>query len=453
MEYGIICVLPVVVMLGIAITTKKCISSMICGIIVGCIIIGGSGFFTTFVDGIYTTGTNSDTIWIVALMLSIGVIVAMLAETGGASALTVIVQKKVKSEKSLFLWSWLLAVLLFVEDMMRSAVIGQLSPLYDKYNVPRASLAYFIDSTSTTITSLVPITGWAVFFQGVFADFDELKGLGSGFDIYLKTIPFNFYAIAALIVCFLFTIGVIPKLGGMKKAYKTAQETGVLYSEESKKLNPAIEIDENASIDKVGLVTFLAGIVLLTVSVLITGDALTGFLITALVLPFVLLFTKRASWKRIMEVCVTGASNNVEMALISFFIYFFKDIMTTLGLSEYVIDVFGPLLSAHMFPVITFIACCLLTFCSGSTWGVTVVYATIAVPMSVAIGADPILVLAAILSGEAFGAHICFYCDYTVYASACAKINNMEHAFTQIPYGLIGGGIAAIGFLVTGIVM
>ena len=154
-----------------------------------------------------------------------------------------------------------------------------------------------------------------------------------------------------------------------------------------------------------------------------------------------------------MEVCVTGASNNVEMALISFFIYFFKDIMTTLGLSEYVIDVFGPLLSAHMFPVITFIACCLLTFCSGSTWGVTVVYATIAVPMSVAIGADPILVLAAILSGEAFGAHICFYCDYTVYASACAKINNMEHAFTQIPYGLIGGGIAAIGFLVAGIVM
>ena len=92
----------------------------------------------------------------------------------------------------------------------------------------------------------------------------------------------------------------------------------------------------------------------------------------------------------------------------------------------------------------------MLTFCSGSTWGVTVVYALVAVPLAVSIGADPVIVLAAILSGEAFGAHICFYCDYTVFASAMAKIDNIEHAFTQIPYGLIGGALAAIGFITAG---
>ena len=81
------------------------------------------------------------------------------------------------------------------------------------------------------------------------------------------------------------------------------------------------------------------------------------------------------------------------------------------------------------------------------------VYALVAVPLAVSIGADPVVVLAAVLSGEAFGAHICFYCDYTVFASAMAKIDNIEHAFTQVPYGLIGGGLAAIGFLVSGIVM
>jgi len=452
MEYGIICLLPIVVMLVVAITTRKCISSMICGIFVGCIIIGGGGFFTTFVDGLYTTGANSDAFWIMSLMITIGVIVAELALTGGASELTKIVYKKVKSERSLYLWSWLLAIILFIEDMMRSAVIGQLSPLYDKHGVPRASLAYFIDASSTTITSLIPITGWAVFFQSVFADFEELGMYGSGFDIYVKTIPYNFYAWAALIVCFLFTIGVIPKLGGMKKAYQKAAETGELYSEESKKLNPPVEVDEDAPVDKVSLITFLFGIVLVTVVILITMDVLVGFLITAFVMPFVLIISKKANWKQAMEACITGASNNVEMALISFFIYYFKDIVTTLQVPEYVIEVMGGIISANMFPVLTFIACCVLTFCSGSTWGVTVVYATIAVPMAVSIGADPILVLAAILSGEAFGAHICFYCDYTVYASACAKINNMEHAFTQIPYGLIGGAIAGIGFFVMGIV-
>ena len=141
------------------------------------------------------------------------------------------------------------------------------------------------------------------------------------------------------------------------------------------------------------------------------------------------------------------------MPLISFFVYMFKDIVTTLQVPEYVISISESFLSPELFPLITFIACAALTFCSGSTWGVTVVYALVAVPLSITIGADPVIVLAAILSGEAFGAHICFYCDYTVFASAMAKIDNIEHAFTQIPYGIIGGVIAAIGFLVTGFVM
>lgn len=206
--------------------------------------------------------------------------------------------KKVKSEKSLFLWSWLLAAVLFIEDMMRSAVLGQLSPLYDKQKVPRASLAYFIDATSTTITSLIPITGWAVFFQGIFADFEELKGYGSGFDIYVKTIPYNFYAIAALLVCFGFTMGWVPKLGGMKKAYILAKEEGILYSDESAKLNPPVEHNRNVdSVDKKGLGILIFGIMLLT-AVTIASEVLYGFIVCLMVLPVVLLLVKKSHMER-----------------------------------------------------------------------------------------------------------------------------------------------------------
>lgn len=452
MEYGFLGIIPVIALLGMAIWTRKCISSMIMGCIIGCIIIGGTGFLTTFVDMIYTTGCDADTVWILVLLALIGPIVALLAKSGGPEALTKIAKRKVKSEKSLFLWSWLLAILLFVEDMMRSAVLGQLSPLYDKQKVPRAALAYFIDASSTTITSLIPITGWAVFFQGIFADFDELKGYGSGFDIYVKTIPYNFYAIAALIVCFLFTIGIIPKLGGMKKAYKRVEETGELYSEDSIKLNPPIEYDEDDSnIDKLGLGIFIFGIALLT-GVTILSDVLYGMLVCCLTLPIVLFFSKKASWKDLMDTALQGVRNTVEMIVICFFVYFFRNVIIELQLPEWVIETCSPFLSASMFAGVTFVACSLLTFCSGSTWGVTVVYATIAVPLCTAIGADPILVLAAILSGEAFGAHICFYCDYTVYASTCGKINNIEHATTQLPYGILGGIIAALAFFIVGFV-
>lgn len=450
MEYGLLGVVPVIILLGMAVWTRKCTSSMIMGCLAGCIILGGGGFLTTFVDMIYVTGCDADTVWILVLLSLIGPVVALLAKSGGPEALSKLAAKKVKSEKSLFLWSWLLAVVLFIEDMMRSAVLGQLSPLYDKQKVPRASLAYFIDATSTTITSLIPITGWAVFFQGIFADFEELKGYGSGFDIYVKTIPYNFYAIAALLVCFGFTMGWVPKLGGMKKAYILAKEEGILYSDESAKLNPPVEHNRNVdSVDKKGLGILIFGIMLLT-AVTIASEVLYGFIVCLMVLPVVLLLVKKATWKELMETSMQGVRNTAEMVVICFFVYFFKNVITELQLPQYVIETCGPFLSAQMFPGVTFLACGILAFCSGSTWGVTIVYATIAVPMCIAIGADPVIVLAAILSGEAFGAHICFYCDYTVYASTCARINNIEHAFTQVPYGIIGGVIAAIGFFITG---
>ena len=455
MEYGIISLIPIAVMLGIAIITRKCISSMVIAILTGCVIIGGAHWLSTFVDQIYITGTNEDTVWIVSLMCVVGVLVALFQASGGAHVLVKIVEKKVKGERNLYLWTWLLSALLFIDDMLRSSVIGQMTPLFDKFKVPRASVAYYIDTTSTTITSLVPMTNWAVFFMGIFAGFSELEYIGSGFDIYVKTIPFNFYAIAALIVCFAFTMGWIPKIGGMKKAYERVQATGELYSEASISLNPPAkeETETNDPRAPIRLGVFIAGILILTLSIIITGDVLTGFFIGVFSMTALLFITRICTWNEIMNAAIEGEARIIQMPLISFFVYMFKDIITTLQVPEYVISISESFLSPAFFPLVTFIACCVLTFCSGSTWGVTVVYALVAVPMSVAIGADPVVVLAAILSGEAFGAHVCFYCDYTVFASAMAKIDNIEHAFTQIPYGIIGGTLAAIGFLITGIVM
>ncbi len=452
MEYGAWSLLPVAVMLSVAIISRKCISSMIIAILVGCVIIGGKDWFWTFIDQVYVTGCNENTVWIVSLMCVVGVLVALFGATGGSHVLVKIVEKKVKGERNLYLWTWLLSALLFIDDMMRSSVIGQLTPLFDRFKVPRASVAYYIDSTSTTITSLVPLTNWAAFFIGVFAGFEELKYLGSGFDIYIKTIPFNFYAIAALIICFGFTMGWIPKLGGMKKAYERVKVTGELYTEASIPLNPPVQADKEEKDPKapLRLGVFILGIIILTVSIIKTGDVLSGFFIGVFSMTALLFITRLCTWKQIMTAAIEGESRIIQMPLISFFVYMFKDIITTLQLPEYVISISESFLSPALFPFITFVACCALTFCSGSTWGVTVVYALVAVPLSISIGADPVIVLAAILSGEAFGAHICFYCDYTVFASAMAKIDNIEHAFTQVPYGIIAGIVAAIGFLITG---
>ncbi|MEE3405354.1 MAG: Na+/H+ antiporter NhaC family protein, partial [Acutalibacteraceae bacterium] len=70
-----------------------------------------------------------------------------------------------------------------------------------------------------------------------------------------------------------------------------------------------------------------------------------------------------------------------------------------------------------------------------------------------AVGANMILTMAAILSGSTFGSHACFYSDATVLASAAARIENMEHAFSQIPYSVLGAAITCVCLLICGSIM
>ena len=111
--------------------------------------------------------------------------------------------------------------------------------LSDNHKIPREAQSYIIDSTGAPVCALLPFSTWAVFFAGLFyaeAGIPEL-GYGSAIDTFYHIIPFTFYAIAAVIIVPLFAYGLIPKWGRMRKAYQRVNETGQVYSPESRDLN------------------------------------------------------------------------------------------------------------------------------------------------------------------------------------------------------------------------
>ena len=119
-------------------------------------------------------------------------------------------------------------------------------------------------------------------------------------------------------------------------------------------------------------------------------------------------------------------------------------------LPEYIISTVQPFVTPQTYPLIIFLVVSVLTFATSSTWGISTIVIPIIIPLGAAVGANMILTMAAILSGSAFGSHACFYSDATVLASAGARIDNMEHAFTQIPYAMIAAGITCVCLLVSG---
>ena len=230
-------------------------------------------------------------------------------------------------------------------------------------------------------------------------------GFSSGLAMYISTIPYIFYAIVTVIIVFLFAMGWFPKLGPMKKAYERVQMTGRTYSEESSKYNlePEDAGEEGSVID------FLLPVAFLIAATIIADDILAAVILT-------------------LALCLL--------------LYVPRKRMTFTQWS-------GP----QTYPLIIFLVVSALTFATSSTWGISTIVIPIIIPLGAAVGANMILTMAAILSGSTFGSHACFYSDATVLASAAARIENMEHAFSQIPYSVLGAAITCVCLLICGSIM
>ena len=130
-----------------------------------------------------------------------------------------------------------------------------------------------------------------------------------------------------------------------------------------------------------------------------------------------------------------------------------KEINDQLGMTPYIIDTLSPWLSKELLPAVVFASMAAVVFATGSSWGVFVVSLPIVIPMAQSLEMSMPLTVGALLSASAFGSHACFFSDSTVLSSHGSGCTPMQHALTQIPYALIGAGLAFISLLVLGFVM
>ena len=122
-----------------------------------------------------------------------------------------------------------------------------------------------------------------------------------------------------------------------------------------------------------------------------------------------------------------------------------------LGLTQFVIESLRPFMIGAFLPAVIFVALSLITFSTGSFWGVYAVSLPIVVPLASSMDVPMPLVLGAVISAGAFGSHACFYGDASVLASSSSGCNLLAHVKTQLPYALLAAAISALGFLALGI--
>mgnify|MGYP001232115410 CR=1 FL=1 len=416
------------------------------------------GFFDAINYSLISNVANEDTAWLFIVCGLMGSFVAIIEQAGGVYAFGRWVAKRAKTERSTLLWTWVLGLIIFVDDYLNALTVGSsMAPLTDEHKVSREYLAYIVDSTAAPDTTLIPVSTWAVFIAGLYSTTVESYGLddiyGGGIRVFISSIPFNFYGWFSLLIVPLTILGIIPLFGKLKRAEKRAKETGVLAPPGSEKIDiragEQVEVKPNAKV-----MNFFIPIIMLIVATLYFEiDLMYGVIFTLAFMFVFYLVQGLTDGESFFALALKGFKNMLTPLLMVVLAYMFADGIHALGFMDYIVDVVSNNVPLWMLPALVFLVFGLTEFIMGLSWGMYAIAIPLVTVLAFTLGIHPGLLIAAVVSAGVWGSHVCFYSDATILSSSAAGCDNFEHATSQLPYGLIAATFALIGFILAGIFM
>ena len=446
---GIISCIPIAVLIIGLLVTKRMAEMMILSSFIGAVLVYKGGFFGGWIGMMYQTLGNESYDFLLFILFGFGAMIKLFEMSGAFLGFTDIVSKIAKGPKSAMVATWLMGIIMFVDDYLNVlAVSSSMKTLTDKYNIPREHLAYGANSMGACVCVLIPITSWAAFAVGCMGE------QGLGFGDYVRSLPFMFFPIFAILICLLVAVGIIPKVGPLKKAYERVEAGGPLLVQEQVGASIiSTEQNDDEEVQPGSPWFFIVPIIVLIVVMMICNQDVVSGIIAAVASQGVLyIATKRMSLTDFMNGVIEGVTSMAGLAFVIFFGYVLNCSNTELGFSEFVVNGLSSFMTPTILPAFVFVIVGLVTFAAASFWILIMLTVPIFVPLAVTMGVDPAFVIAASMSGVAFGSKFCFYSDAVFMTSAGTGVSNMTQIKVVAPYVLGAAGLAIIAFLVAGFV-
>ena len=460
---------PPLLAIVLALVTKEVYSSLFIGVAMGALLYTGFHPWNAFV-AFFDIMKNSMNLNILIFDVLLGMIIVLMSKSGGSAAYGKWAGTKIKSKKSAMLATTGLGVLIFVDDYFNCLTVGSvMRPVTDRFKVSRAKLAYIIDATAAPVCIIAPISSWAA---AVNSYVPEDAGI-SGFQLFLRTIPYNLYAILTLLMVFTIILTGLD-FGLMKKHEKNAA-AGDLFTSGGEEFDQVKEEEISSNGKVIDLVLPVLVLIGTAIGAMIyTGflggatDVVTAFsgcdaetslifatLITVMFMLVLYLPRKVITFKGFMDSFVEGFKMMIPAIGILIFAWSLKGMGDALEIASFVENLVGSNASASvLLPAILFLVAIFLSFSTGTSWGTFAILVPIAIAMFP--GADNmqmmIIAVASVLSGAVCGDHVSPISDTTVMSSAGAQSNHINHVTTQMQYAVVVAVVSAIGYVIAGFV-
>lgn len=464
--------LPPLVAIVLALITKEVYSSLFVGIVVGALIYSGFKFEGTvtqiFEGGIIKVLSDSYNVGILIFLVILGSVVCMMNKAGGSAAFGRWASKKIHTRVGAELAAIVLGILIFIDDYFNCLTVGSvMRPVTDRHHVSRAKFAYLIDATAAPICIIAPISSWAAAVSGFVEGQDGLA-------IFVRTIPYNFYAILTIVMM----VGMVlmkTEFGAMR-THEINALNGDLYTTSARPYENATD-DETPNprgrvIDLVIPIVVL--VICCVISMIYTGgffsgtdfvtafsqsDASVGLAMgSAFGLVFAIIFymiRRVINFRDCMGCIPEGFKAMVPAIMILTFAWTLKAMTDSLGAAVFVEEAMRSVAGGIevILPAIIFLVGCGLAFATGTSWGTF----GILIPIVVAVfeKSSPemmIISMSACMAGAVCGDHCSPISDTTIMASAGAQCDHVTHVSTQLPYAILAAAVSFVTYIVAGFV-
>ena len=464
--------LPPLVAIILALITKEVYSSLFVGIVVGALIYSGFKFEGTvtqiFEGGIIKVLSDSYNVGILIFLVILGSVVCMMNKAGGSAAFGRWASKKIHTRVGAELAAIILGILIFIDDYFNCLTVGSvMRPVTDRHHVSRAKFAYLIDATAAPVCIIAPISSWAAAVSGFVEGQDGLA-------IFVRTIPYNFYAILTIVMM----VGMVlmkTEFGAMR-THEINALNGDLYTTSARPYENATD-DETPNprgrvIDLVIPIVVL--VICCVISMIYTGgffsgtdfvtafsqsDASVGLAMgSAFGLVFAIIFymiRRVINFRDCMGCIPEGFKAMVPAIMILTFAWTLKAMTDSLGAAVFVEEAMRSVAGGIevILPAIIFLVGCGLAFATGTSWGTF----GILIPIVVAVfeKSSPemmIISMSACMAGAVCGDHCSPISDTTIMASAGAQCDHVTHVSTQLPYAILAAAVSFVTYIVAGFV-
>ena len=466
--------LPPVVAIVLALNTKEVYTSLLVGIATGALLYANGNLelalntlFFNEEGGMVAKLADSSNVGILVFLVMLGILVALMNKAGGSAAFGRWASTHIHTRAGAQLATFVLGVVIFVDDYFNCLTVGSvMRPVTDKYKVSRAKLAYLIDATAAPVCIIAPVSSWAA---AVTSSVPEGAGI-NGFTMFLRTIPYNYYALLTLVMIF-FLVLTGADYGPMKLNEDNALN-GDLFTTDDRPYGD--DVDDGT--DTRGHVIDLILPVVVLIAACIFGLIYTGGFFSgvdfitafsdcnasaglvmgssiALLFTFVFYRVREVMPFQDIAACIPeGFKAMVSPMLILTLAWTLSGMTNLLGAKYYVANLLNGSAAAlqYLLPAIIFLVAVFLAFATGTSWG------TFSILIPIVCHAFPqgemlVISIAACLSGAVCGDHCSPISDTSIMASAGAHCSHVNHVSTQLPYAITVAAISAVCYVVTGL--